>query len=61
MATAPCPIESAQDDSRFVHLALDTHLTQTGLPAGLQFHDLTTSDQSAVLRLAQALKTASRA
>jgi len=59
MVTAPCPIES-QDDSNYVHQALDTHLKQTGLPAGIPFYELTTADQSSVLRLAQALKTASR-
>jgi hypothetical protein len=58
MVTAPCPIEY-QDDSHFVREALDTHLKQTGLPAGIPFHELTTSDQSSVLRLAQALKIAS--
>ena len=58
MVTAPCTVES-QDDSRFVHLALATHINQTGLPAGIPFHELTTADQSSVLRLAQALKIAS--
>lgn len=60
MVTAPWPTEQ-QDDSRFVHLALETHILQTGLPAGLTFHELPTADQSSVLRLAQALKIASLA
>jgi hypothetical protein len=61
MVTAPCPVEvRSDDDSDFVRQALASHLKETGLPAGLPFHELPISDMSRVLLRAQALKTTSR-